>query len=433
MKTLLIPALLAMSITGLQAPAQNLKYGPASAPKGASQPIDEIGLVVNDEAITRRQLTQEIEAARRNLPKELKLPAGELEHQLLEHVIMNHLLAQIEKKVGLEISEDELNTAIAQIAGRNKVSEQKLYAQAQRDTGLSRDAFREQVRKSLAQEHMKEGMVGADINITERQVDEYIAKLAREQGSTIHVQDLLIPLPKGDAQSRAGEVDAKIREVSQALRDSGGNLQQASARVAGARYNDLGDVNLGRIPPRFARALAKLGAGEIVESPVVDDDGMHFLKVASKHSAEGNYTLAEADVSHILLRNNDGRDDNSKARIDAIYRELQAGADFASLARRYSEDAQSAAKGGDLGWVSADQFGGELAQAIETQAVGSISKPIKTPYGYHILLVRERRQSDKSEAVVREQIKRNLYAKALDEAWQQRLQSLRREAYVDIR
>lgn len=179
MKTLLIPALLAMSITGLQAPAQNLKYGPASAPKGASQPIDEIGLVVNDEAITRRQLTQEMEAARRNLPKELKLPAGELEHQLLEHVIMNHLLAQIEKKVGLEISEDELNTAIAQIAGRNKVSEQKLYAQAQRDTGLSRDAFREQVRKSLAQEHMKEGMVGADINITERQVDEYIAKLAR--------------------------------------------------------------------------------------------------------------------------------------------------------------------------------------------------------------------------------------------------------------
>ena len=65
--------------------------------------------------------------------------------------------------------------------------------------------------------------------------------------------------------------------------------------------------------------------------------------------------------------------------------------------------------------------------------MGSISKPIKTPYGYHILLVRERRQSDKSEAVVREQIKRNLYAKALDEAWQQRLQSLRREAYVDIR
>jgi len=425
-------ALIAVGMS-LAALAQNLTFGPANAPTGAEQPIDEIGLVINDEAITRRQLAQEMETARRAMPKDLKLPAGELEHQLLEHIIMNHLLAQIEQKAGLDISEDELNAAIAQIAERNKVSEQKLYAQAQRDTGLSRDAFREQVRKSLAQEHMKEGMVGADINITERQVDEYIAKLAREQGSTIHVQDLLISLPEGDAQSRAGEVDAKIREVSQALRDSGGNLQQASARVAGARYNDLGDVNLGRIPPRFARALAKLGAGEIVESPVVDDDGMHFLKVASKHSAEGNYTLAEADVSHILLRNNDGRDDNSKARIDAIYRELQAGADFASLARRYSEDAQSAAKGGDLGWVSADQFGGELAQAIETQAVGSISKPIKTPYGYHILLVRERRQSDKSEAVVREQIKRNLYAKALDEAWQQRLQSLRREAYVDIR
>ena len=426
-------ALIAIGMS-LAAPAQNLKFGPANAPAGAEQPIDEIGLVINDEAITRRQLAQEMETARKSMPKDLKLPAGELEHQLLEHIIMNHLLAQIEQKAGLDISEDELNAAIAQIAERNKVSEQKLYAQAQRDTGLNRDAFRAQIRKSLAQEHLKEGMVGADINISDRQVDEYLAKLAREQGSTIHVQDLLIPLPDGDANSRAKEVDNKIREVSQALRDSGGNLQQASARVAGAHYNDLGDVNLGTIPPRFARALAKLGAGEIVENPVVDDDGMHFLKVAEKHNAEGNYTLAEADVSHILLRTNDGHDDASqKAQIDAIYRELQSGADFASLARRYSEDAQTAAKGGDLGWVSADQFSGELAQAIEKQSVGSISKPVKTPYGYHIILVRDRRQSDKSEAVVREQIKRNLYAKALDEAWQQRLQALRREAYINIR
>ena len=418
MKTLTL-ALIAIGMS-LAAPAQNLKFGPANAPTGAEQPIDEIGLIINDEAITRRQLAQEMETARKSMPKDLKLPAGELEHQLLEHIIMNHLLAQIEQKAGLDISEDELNAAIAQIAERNKVSEQKLYAQAQRDTGLNRDAFRAQIRKSLAQEHLKEGMVGADINISDRQVDEYLAKLAREQGSTIHVQDLLIPLPDGDANSRAKEVDNKIREVSQALRD--------------AHYNDLGDVNLGTIPPRFARALAKLGAGEIVENPVVDDDGMHFLKVAEKHNAEGNYTLAEADVSHILLRTNDGHDDASqKAQIDAIYRELQAGADFASLARRYSEDAQTAAKGGDLGWVSADQFSGELAQAIEKQSVGSISKPVKTPYGYHIILVRDRRQSDKSESVVREQIKRNLYAKALDEAWQQRLQALRREAYIDIR
>ena len=430
MKTQALTLLIAASLS-LAAPAQNLKFGPAnSAPKGASQPIDEIGIVINDEAITRRQLAQEIEAARRSLPKDLQLPAGALEHQLLEHVIMNHLLAQIEKKAGLDISEDELNAAIAQIAERNKVSEQKLYTQAQRDTGLGRDAFREQVRKSLAQEHMKEGMVGADINISERQVDEYLAKIAREQGSTMHVQDLLIPLPEGDAKSRAGEVDSKIREVSQALRESGGNLQQASARVAGAHYNDLGNVNLAAIPPRFARAIAKLGVGETVESPVVDDDGMHFLKVAGKNSAEGNYTLNEANAAHILLR---GNDDNSKARIDAIYRELQAGADFASLARRYSEDAQSAAKGGDLGWVSSDQFGGELAQTIESQPIGSISKPVKTPYGYHIILVRERRQADKSEAMLREQIKRSLYAKALDEAWQQRLQALRREAYIDIR
>ena len=110
-----------------------------------------------------------------------------------------------------------------------------------------------------------------------------------------------------------------------------------------------------------------------------------------------------------------------------------SGADFASLARRYSEDAQSAAKGGDLGWVSGEELGGELAQAIAKLPDGGISKPIRAPYGYHILLVRGHRQSDKSEDMMRQQIKRSLYNKAIEDAWQQRLQALRREAYVDIR
>ncbi|MDO4643481.1 MAG: peptidylprolyl isomerase [Cardiobacteriaceae bacterium] len=427
--TILLPFLLGVSLIS---PAQNLTFGPANTPQ--NKPIDEIGIVINDEAITRRQLAQEIEEERRHLPKELNLPADAVQKQLIEQVIMTHILAQLEKRAGLEISDDEVNEAIAQIAARNHLSEKALYAQAQRDTGLKQEEFRAQIRKSLALDHIKEGVIGNEINITDRQVDDYLAKIAREKGSTLHIQDLLIPVPEGDASSRASEVEAKIVDVSHALHESNNDLRQASSRITGAQFNDLGEVNLGKIPPRFARALAKLGTGDIVENPVVDADGMHFLKVVSKHNAGEDYTLDEANVSHILLRTNDARDDSTqKARIEAIYRDLQNGADFAALARRYSEDTQSAAKGGELGWTSSDQVGSEFAQAMQTQPIGSISKPIRASYGYHIILVHDRRQTDKSEELPRQQIKRNLYAKAAEEAWQQRLQSLRREAYVEIR
>ena len=217
----------------LSSSAQNLAFGPASTPQ--SQPIDEIGLVINDEAITRRQLAQEIEAERRSVPKGLDIPDTELRKQLLERVIMNHILSQIEKRAGLNISDEEVNAAIAQIANRNRLSEKALYAQAQKDTGLNREAFREQIRRTLAQDQMKEGMVGADITISDQQVDDYLAKLAREQGSTMHIQDLLIPLPTGDAKSRAATVDEKIREVARALQENGQDLGQAAARVSGAR------------------------------------------------------------------------------------------------------------------------------------------------------------------------------------------------------
>jgi len=90
------------------------------------------------------------------------------------------------------------------------------------------------------------------------------------------------------------------------------------------------------------------------------------------------------------------------------------------------------------GWQSAladakDYRDFEAALSTLQLPDGGISKPIRTPYGYHILLVRGHRQSDKSEDMMRQQIKRSLYNKAIEDAWQQRLQALRREAYVDIR
>lgn len=412
--------------------AENLHFGPIQAAK--NQLLDEIALVVNDEAITRRQLALELKHEQALLAPNVPVSDKTVRQQLTERIIINHLLKQIEQNAQITVSDDDLNFAVAQVARQNGLSENGLYQQVKRTTGLNREQYRNQVRQSLILDKIKEGMVGGDIQISDSQINDRIAQMAQQKGSSMSVQDLLIPVPEGDPLQRADAVQAQIIRVSQALAENKDDLAAVAAVLPDARLNNLGQINLAQIPPRFARALVKLDSGAITDSPIVDQDGMHFLKVLNKHNPGEGYSVNEANVAHILLRTGNGRDAKAqKARIEAIYQELKAGADFAELARRYSEDPSSAAKGGELGWVGAEQVVGEFADAMQHQPFGQVSKPIATPYGYHIILVHDRRQTDKSENLLRQKIRRTLYNQAVEDAWQQRLQALRQEAYVDIR
>ncbi len=79
-------------------------------------------------------------------------------------------------------------------------------------------------------------------------------------------------------------------------------------------------------------------------------------------------------------------------RIDSVYRALQAGADFAELAKKVSEDAGSAARGGDLPWIAPSQTLKEFEDVAYSLAPGQLSQPFLSPVGYHIILMKERKQ-----------------------------------------
>lgn len=104
----------------------------------------------------------------------------------------------------------------------------------------------------------------------------------------------------------------------------------------------------------------------------------------------GRYTTpAKRRASHILIGVPAGAsaDDEAKAkaRIDDIERQLRAGGDFAKLARANSEDPESATKGGDLGTITPGMLPAELEQALNGLKANEVSKPVRTPFGYHLV------------------------------------------------
>lgn len=418
-------------LIGAALPATALQFGPANPAQ--LKGLDEIALVVNDESITRQQLANEVARERRALPKGLNIPEQALQQQLVERVIMTHILDQLRQRFKVQADDTEISQAIVGIAQQNGLSVPQLLKRVRRDTGLDERAYRAQLADNIAQDKLKQGLIGRNINITPADIDAQVAQIARQNNAVLELQDLLIPTPSGDAETRGEKIKAQMRDLSAALNAANGDLQQVAQAMPNARLANLGRVSLAQIPPRFANAVATLPVGQILNEPVIDSDGMHFLRVV-KRDSQHSMVIPEANVEHILLRAEGNADFAAqKIIIDEIYNALQQGADFHALAAKYSQDPGSAARGGVLGWMGADQVVPEFAQVMLNVPLNTYSKPFPSPYGWHILRVKQRRALDRSDDIMRARIRESLYNKYLEDAWQQRLMQLRQQAYVEYR
>ena len=418
-------------LLGASIGASAQQFGPANS--SPLQGIDEIAVVINNESISRRQLAEEIARERSLIPADIELPPSVLEQQLTERVVMAHLIQQLKQRLNVSANDEEISAAIANVAQQNGVSPSELLKRVRRDTGLDEQAYRAQIANTISESKLKQGLVGRDINVTPTDIDAQIAQIARQSNVAIELQDLLLPRPSGNAEERGAAVQEQMRSLSQALKNADGDLEQVAIAMPEARLVNLGTVSMAQIPPRFAQAIATQPIGEVLSEPVVDSDGMHFLKVLSRQS-EGNVVIPEANVEHILLRAEGEQDIAAqKVLIDELYQRLQQGADFSVLASQYSQDPASAARGGKLGWMSADQVVPAFANAMLNVPLNTVSQPFLSPYGWHIVRVSDRREVDRADDVLRARIRESLFNKYLEDAWQQRLIQLRQQAYVEFR
>ena len=102
------------------------------------------------------------------------------------------------------------------------------------------------------------------------------------------------------------------------------------------------------------------------------------------------------NAAHILMRipqkATDEQQREAKRRIDSVYTALKAGADFETLAKQVSQDPGSAQRGGVLGWFSRHQMVKEFEDEAFALQPGQMSKPFQSAFGWHIILMKERKQ-----------------------------------------
>lgn len=166
-----------------------------------------------------------------------------------------------------------------------------------------------------------------------------------------------------------------------------------------------------------------------IDNFLASEEGRYLAQQAAAREP-----VTQAHVRHILVKTTAIRnDDEVKALLTQVKKQVEDGKDFALYARRFSEDPGSALKGGDLDWISPGQMVPEFEQVVAGTPVGEVSPPFQTQYGWHILQVLEMRQQDMSEQVLRQQASIILRKRQYQDELPRWLKELRDKAYVQIK
>ncbi len=409
---------------------------PSQDPQQQVGDIDSVVAVVNDDVITRYELDDRIRDVVRQLQRQnTPLPSMDvLQKQILERMITDMLQRQYAKETGVRVDDSQLDQAITRIAQQNKFPSLAAFRAKLEADGVNYKKFREEIRSEIISTRLRKREVESKIMISDKEVDDYLANKARlgSEGEEFHLAHILVVVPE---QASAEKIQAARARAEQALAriNAGADFAQVAASVSDAKDalkgGDLGWRSGDTIPPLFMDQLQKMKPGD-TSALLRSSSGFHILKLLGKRSANAPVVITQTHVRHILIKTSEIMPDaEAKKRILEIKQRIDAGADFAEQARRYSQDG-SAQQGGDLGWVSPGETVPEFEGEMNKLKPGQMGV-VQSQFGWHLIQVLARRNADVSEKQKREQARIAIGTFKSDELFQDWLRQLRDRAFIE--
>lgn len=424
------------------APGQT--QGRVPSPQPARQPqrimlVDRIVAVVGHGVVTASELTERRELAERQLRQQgTPLPERAiLERQILDRLILDKAQLQLAKDNGIRVEEVQLDRALERIAENNNMTLSTFRRELEKD-GVPFDKFRNDVRQQIQLQRLREREVDDRIDVSDGEIDQFLAEskessIARSEYNLSHV---LVRLPE---QASPEQIEQGRKKAEQARAQSAAGTD--FAKIA-ATYSDAPDALMGgsmgwraedRLPELFAKAVKSLLAGET--SPILrSPGGFHVVKLMEQRGAQEGASVQQTRARHILVKTNEVVSETAARRRlqDLRERIVTGGADFAEQARQHSADG-SASRGGDLDWLLPGDTVPDFERAMDLLKTGEVSQPVKSPFGWHLIQVLERRVAGLTQERRRMQARQALKERKADESFQDWLRQLRDRTYVEIR
>ncbi|MDI1352145.1 MAG: peptidylprolyl isomerase [bacterium] len=401
--------------------------------------LDKVVAVVNNGVITASELDAQVELTRKQIiAQRTDMPKPSvLRKQVLQHLIDVDLQMQIAKQSGITIDANELDEAIERIATTNHITLSQLREEITKQ-GISWPQYRKNIRKEMTLARLQQKAVGKDVNVTNEQVEQYFKtenKVVENPNATYHIQNIVIPLDEKPSKEQVKKARAQADKLLLKIKQ-GADFNTLTNELSSSEFvlegGDLGERHLSELPELFAKEVVHLKVGQ-VSTPLQAANGLQIIKLIAIGGEDQHHIVTQTHVRHILLKPDASMvPSESEKYANNIYQQLKAGKDFAAMAKQYSLDSASAVKGGDLGWVNSGELVPEFEKTMNNLPINTISKPVKSQFGWHLIQVLARKQKDDTEGFKKQQIRQYLQQRKFAEAVQNWQQHLRTEAYVNI-
>ncbi|EDR6732886.1 TPA: peptidylprolyl isomerase SurA [Salmonella enterica subsp. enterica serovar Muenchen] len=405
----------------------------------APQVVDKVAAVVNNGVVLESDVD--------SLMQSVKLNAGQagqqlpddatLRHQILERLIMDQIILQMGQKMGVKITDEQLDQAIANIAKQNNMTMDQMRSRLAYD-GLNYSTYRNQIRKEMIISEVRNNEVRRRITVLPQEVDALAKQIGTQNDASteLNLSHILIALPENPTSEQVNDAQRQAESIVEEARNGADFGKLAITYSADQQALKGGQMGWGRIqelPGIFAQALSTAKKGDIV-GPIRSGVGFHILKVNDLRGQSQSISVTEVHARHILLKPSPiMNDQQARLKLEEIAADIKSGkTTFAAAAKEYSQDPGSANQGGDLGWATPDIFDPAFRDALTKLHKGQISAPVHSSFGWHLIELLDTRKVDKTDAAQKDRAYRMLMNRKFSEEAATWMQEQRASAYVKI-
>ena len=400
--------------------------------------LDRVAVIVDQGVILESEIEALVEDVRRNAQnKDQTLPADRvLRTQAIERLILKNLQMQMADRMGIQVSDPQLEQTIANIAQGEGMDVSQLRAQLSNE-GMSYDDYREDVREELIIGEVRRANVRRRIYITPQEIDSLV-KLMDEQGAEqaeYQLGHILIGLPSEPSEDVIEDARSRAEKVITLLNDGSDFARIAITSSSGSEAlegGDMGWLNINSMPTLFAEAVQGKDKGELI-GPIRSGAGFHILKIKDTRGIE-KVTVEEVNARHILIKPSIILSEEKAKEMLVKFRQqvIDGETEFAALAKEHSDDPGSALKGGNLGWADPNMYVPAFKEALANLEPGEYSKPIRSTHGWHLIQLEDRRLDDATDKRKEDKASQLIYNRKFKEESEAWIREMRDAAYIEV-
>ena len=402
------------------------------------QLIDRVVVRVNKGVVLESEIKQMMaDITARSTQAGQTLPREEvLRTQVTERLINRQLQLAMADRMGLKVSDAQLEQTMANIAKQDGLSMEQLRKTVEQ-SGLSFQQYREQLREEITIGDVTRIAVRNRINISAQEIDA-LAQMLQEQSDSnreIHFGHIMVTADKNASKQEIEDAEKRINRIMEVLKEGADFRKQAASSSQGPKALEGGDwgwMNVNEAPTIFSEPLKNSEKDQLI-GPIRSQIGFHILKIFDVRGAVV-VELKEMKARHILLQPSIILSETkAKNMLEKFSNQLRLDdTQFAELAQKYSEDPGSASQGGELGWANPDMYVPEFSAMLKSMQPGEISEPFRTSHGWHIVQLEEVRTLDATKDRWRDRAYQMITNRKFTEESGVWLSEIRASAYIEV-